>query len=381
MFDGCSSLPRSSYGSGGLSRVPIKPGHIFVWNTWYVAALSTEVGEDLLERRILGNPLLLYRTENGVPVALYGLCPHRRLPLRMGKRIGDAVQCGYHGITFGADGVCLRIPSQARPADRMRLQAYPVVERGQWIWIWPGDPALADPDLIPNHDEMGLREGWEATPFERYPVAARFQLLIENLLDLSHISFLHGSYIEDEAWFATPVRMATRGAASIASRHTPDSARSKFHEWMFPHAPERVDQDLRTVFLSPALIYSGPVVREVAGSASNGRYLGTMNAVHAITPETTRSSHYFSTTTRDFRIGDQEMTAELHGMDVAVRMQDVVALGAIEAELDDENRLPPEVSVRADNPALHIRKIVGDMIASEQRDSTAKARRAAGEPD
>jgi len=340
---------------------PFKPGHIFVRNAWYVAALSSEVGEALMERRILGEPVLLYRTENGDPVALHGLCPHRRLPLRMGKRCGDAVQCLYHGITFGADGRCVRIPSQPRPGDQMRVRAYPVVERWKWIWIWPGDPELADPALIPDHDAMGLGKGWEATTPEYYPVAARFQLLIENLLDLSHISFLHGSFIEDDAWFTTPVRLSRQGEAYVASRHTPESARSNFHAWMFPDAPEMVDQDLRTVFLGPALTYSGPVVRETG----NGAYMGTMTAVHAITPETPRSSHYFSTTTRDFRVDDHAMSAELHEMDIAVRMQDVVALGAIERELDDETRLPPEISVPSDSPALHIRRVVEDMIAGE----------------
>lgn len=90
-----------------------------------------------------------------------------------------------------------------------------------------------------------------------------------------------------------------------------------------------------------------------------------MNAVHAITPETPRSCHYFSTTTRDFRLGDQAMSAELQELDHAVRMQDVVALNAIELELGDEDRLPPEISVPADAPALHVRRIVESMIESE----------------
>lgn len=344
---------------------PFKPGHVYVRNAWYVAALSSEVGEALFERRILGDPVLLYRRENGEPTALYGLCRHRRLPLRMGKRIGDTVQCGYHGITFGADGRCVHIPSETRTLERMRLHAYPVVEKWQWIWIWPGDPELADPGLIPDHEKMGLGAGWEATAPEYYPVAARYPLLIENLLDLSHISFLHGAFIEDEAWFATPVRMTEESQAWIASRRTPRSARSSFTQWMFPDAPAWVDQDLRTVFLGPALTYSGPVVREAGEGDGQGRYLGTMTAVHAITPETPRSSHYFSTTTRDFRLGDHAMTRELHEMDIAVRMQDVVALAAIEAELGDEARLPPETSVPADAPALHIRRIVEGMIERE----------------
>lgn len=344
---------------------PFKSGHVFVRNAWYVAALGTEVGEALLERRILNDPILLYRTKNGNAVAMHGLCPHRRLPLRMGKRVGDTVECAYHGITFGPDGGCVRIPSQDRIGSQMRVRSYPVVERWNWIWIWPGDPELADTALIPDHVAMGLGDGWETTPVELYPVGTRYQLLIENLLDLSHISFLHGSFIEDEAWFSTPVRMSNVDGAILASRHTPVSKRSAFSEWMFPDAPELLDQDLRTVFLGPGLTYSGPVLREAASNSSNSRYLGTMYAIHAITPETPHSTHYFSATTRDFRLGDTVMTAELHQMDIAVRMQDVVALGAIECELVSGADLPPEISVKADSPALHIRHLVEEMIARE----------------
>ncbi len=345
---------------------PFEHGHVFVRNAWYVAALSREIGDDLLERRILGETIVLYRSEAGEPVALSGLCPHRRMPLAMGRRRGDAIECGYHGITFDAGGHCIRVPSQSRPSEQLRLRRYPVAERWQWVWIWTGDPELADPALIPDHAAMGLRDDWEATPVERYPVPARYPLLIENLLDLSHISFLHGSYIEDEAWFETPVKLTGDAAAGhVASRHAPDSARSAFHTWMFPDAPERVEQDLRTVFLGPALIYSGPVVSEAPREGRNGRYLGTMYAIHALTPETPHSTHYFSTTTRDFRQGDAAMTEELHAMDIAVRMQDIVALGAIEQHLQSDAELPPEVSVPADTPALHVRRIVETMIARE----------------
>lgn len=344
---------------------PFSVDRNYVRDSWYVAALSSEVSDNPVDRRILGDLVLLYRDSNGDPVALSGLCPHRRLPLRLGKRVGDNVQCGYHGITFDTGGNCVSVPTQEKPSERLSLHKYPVAERWKWIWIWTGDPADADPNLIPDHREMGLEGDWEATPPEYYHVAARSQMLIENLLDLSHISFLHGDYIEDAAWYETPVTIERDGDRCVASRHTPSSRSSDFHRWMFPDAPELVGQDLRTVFLGPALTYSGPVVREAAANGSNGRYLGTMYAAHAITPETPRSSHYFSTTTRDFRTGDAAMSEELHTMDIAVRNQDLVALAAIEAELHREDSLPPEVSVKADNPALYVRRMIEDRLRAQ----------------
>jgi phenylpropionate dioxygenase-like ring-hydroxylating dioxygenase large terminal subunit len=345
---------------------PFKPGHVFVRNCWYVAALSSELGLGLLERRILNEVVILYRREAGTPAAIAGLCPHRRMPLLMGRRVGDDVQCGYHGMSFGPDGACVRIPSQPGSVGKMRTRAYPVVEKWNWVWIWMGDPVLADPGRIPDHEAMGLCEGWDATPLKLYPVPARYQLLVENLQDLSHISYLHGAYIEDAAWTETPVRIASATDGIFSSRVSTDVPLSGFNTWCFPDAASHVDQELRSVFRSPGLTYSGPTVRESAANGAEGRYLGTMLAVHAITPETPFSTHYFSATTRDFRIGDGEFSKQLYKLDIEVRMQDVVALGAIERYLRDESSIPPEISVKADMPAIQVRRTVEKLIAAER---------------
>src|SRR3546814_286058 len=82
-------------------------------NQWYVAAFSREVQSGSpLRRVLLDTPVLLYRTEAGQPVALYDRCPHRGAPLSNGKQIGDDIQCGYHGISYGRDGRCTHVPSQ-----------------------------------------------------------------------------------------------------------------------------------------------------------------------------------------------------------------------------------------------------------------------------
>ncbi len=245
------------------------------------------------------------------------------------------------------------------------MRSYPAVAKHSWLWVWMGDPALADPATIPDHAEMGLRDDWEATPPELYPVPARYPLMVENLQDLTHISFLHGSYIEDAAWTETPIEIALEGGGLRSFRASRDTPLSEFNAWCFPDAADRVDQELRSVYKSPAVTYSGPIVRETASAGGNGRYLGSMFAVHALTPETPRTTHYFSTTTRDFRVGDVAFSEELHKIDIAVRMQDVVALGAIEANLDDESRLAPELSVLADKPALQVRRMMEKMIAAE----------------
>lgn len=110
-----------------------------VRNAWYVAAWSREIDDKLRRFEILGEPVLLYRRTNGTVAALLDRCPHRLLPLSKGKRIGDEVQCGYHGLTFGPDGKCTRVPGQDKIPPSAFVDAYPVEERNNIIWIWIRD--------------------------------------------------------------------------------------------------------------------------------------------------------------------------------------------------------------------------------------------------
>ena len=121
---------------------------MFLRNYWYVAASDDEVRERPLGRTILGEPVVLFRAGNGALHAFEDRCPHRRLPLSMGKVIGDALQCHYHGLRFDGSGKCVRVPGQDHIPQNARVRTYPVIERYRWIWIWMGDPALADPAQI-----------------------------------------------------------------------------------------------------------------------------------------------------------------------------------------------------------------------------------------
>ena len=119
---------------------------MFLRNYWYVAASDSEIGRKPFRRIIMNEPIVFYRTEDGTPVALEDRCPHRRLPLSMGKLVGDDVlQCYYHGLRFDRTGACVRVPGQDMIPASARVKAYPVVDRYKWLWIWMGDPALADP--------------------------------------------------------------------------------------------------------------------------------------------------------------------------------------------------------------------------------------------
>src|SRR4029079_2753344 len=90
-----------------------------------------------LGRIVWSEPVVFYRTEDGTPVALEDRCPHRRLPLSMGKLGGaDVLQCHYHGLRFAPTRACVRVPGQDMIPATARVKSYPVVERYKWLWIW-----------------------------------------------------------------------------------------------------------------------------------------------------------------------------------------------------------------------------------------------------
>ena len=176
---------------------PVRDGSFAVRNGWYVAAFAADLGEKPMARTILGQPVALYRKADGAAVAVGGRCPHRSYPLGKSDVAGDDIVCGYHGIAFGPDGRCRHIPSQDGPAPgAYRIPTYPLVEHGMWLWIWPGDPEQADPALLPDLEAIGhSAPGMYPTPLFSFEVNCRYQLLNDNLLDLTHLAFLHRSSI------------------------------------------------------------------------------------------------------------------------------------------------------------------------------------------
>jgi phenylpropionate dioxygenase-like ring-hydroxylating dioxygenase large terminal subunit len=162
----------------------------FIRNLWYVAAWSHDVAAGKpLGVTVIGEPVVLYRRRDGSVVALEDRCPHRFAPLSLGRVEGDDLRCMYHGLRFGPDGACVEVPGSPRVPPRLCARTIPVVESSSWVWVWPGDPAKADPARVPR--AFGLDDpAWEyrsgAIDYE-----ADYELLNDNLCDLSHLDFVH----------------------------------------------------------------------------------------------------------------------------------------------------------------------------------------------
>ena len=161
-----------------------------VRNAWHVAAWSDQIeAAKPFAVTILGDPLVLWRAGDGRVHALADRCVHRLAPLSRGRCEGDRLRCMYHGLLFAADGNVVEIPGQDTIPPTARVQAYPVIERHDWVWVWMGNPALADAALVPpavgpSDADWILGHGW-------IDYAAGAHLACDNLLDFSHLTHVH----------------------------------------------------------------------------------------------------------------------------------------------------------------------------------------------
>jgi phenylpropionate dioxygenase-like ring-hydroxylating dioxygenase large terminal subunit len=322
-------------------------------NHWYIAALSEEVGEALTERWLLSRNVLLFRKRDGQAVALRNRCPHRSYPLSRGTREGDTVVCGYHGIAFDAQGGCVRIPSQEGAVGTLRARSYPVIERSPFIWIWMGEgaPQPAEPPAIP----------WLSNPAYAhvtgvFDVGCSYIRLHENVLDLSHLAYLHketlpGFDILDrpqvtEAGGGVRVLLTARGVRRAGSDQS---------------QPEQT-MDLR--FVSPAVHIAENTARHPDSAAGSVRSTHS-GYVHAFTPIDQRRTRYFWSISRDEKLGDEALSATIKTNFATVLMQDIEGLSLVEEiwarEADDFE----EFSVVADRAGLRMRRIVQTLAERE----------------
>lgn len=175
------------------------PKSNLVFNAWYVAGWSHDFTREPQQRMLLGVPMVLYRKEDGSLVVMKDRCAHRLAPLSMGRVEGDAIRCQYHGFRFGPDGKCDEIPGQDQIPPAACVQTYPVEEVGSWVWVWMGDPALADPSVIAQGKALD-DPAWVLSTGQ-IDYQANYELINDNLLDLTHLAYVHvASFGADEAW-------------------------------------------------------------------------------------------------------------------------------------------------------------------------------------
>jgi len=198
---------------------------MFLRNAWYVAGWSKDFGRHLRPETFLGENIVIYRKEDGAPVALEDACPHRKLPLSKGNLKGDTVECGYHGLTFDCAGACVAAPTQADqiPA-RARVRSYPVADRYRLLWIWMGDREKADPAKIFPVDHFD-DPAWGLTDGGVLDIECHYLWVADNLLDPSHVTWVHVGSFGGAGTDDVPLKVERTDRGVIVSR------------WIYGRAP------------------------------------------------------------------------------------------------------------------------------------------------
>lgn len=334
---------------------------MYVKNAWYVIAWSEEITREPLARTILEEEVVLYRTEAGAAVALADRCAHRAYPLSEGRLCGDSIRCGYHGFEFGPDGVCTRVPAQDSIPQRALVRSYPVAEQHRWVWVWMGDPALAEQTPVPDTHWMTDPEWDRVTHTKHFQCSA--DLIHDNLLDLTHESFLHADSIGDEAVYTNGVTVEVDGRSVSVDRWMPDCHPSALFEKAT--GLQRVDRWHTTEFVMPSVhvIHAGVV--EPGGRREDGHRLEVLNA---ITPINAKETYYFYGFCRNFSVGDEDLNSLLTTSLDKVLIEDLDALELQQRRLDSRPDGQPDVLIAQDAGVAKARRLMKQMIAAEQQE-------------
>lgn len=276
----------------------------YLRNAWYVAGFAEEfIPEKLIARTLLDQPIVMFRNDKGGITALADRCAHRFAPLSAGSVCdgGRSVRCGYHGLEFGADGRCTRNPHGEKAIPKAAVvAAYAVREKAGLVWFWGGDAAHADESLIPDFSAVTSAPP-DATIKGYMPAACSYELLVDNILDLTHVDYLH------------PTTLGSGALSGVPPQVSDPSERCVHIVWLSSGepAPKAFDMGLRlqgqptdqwteVTWTAPScmLLKVGATLlgesREQGASALN---------LHLATPETATTMHYWYWTTRSFAIG------------------------------------------------------------------------------
>jgi len=343
---------------------------MYVRNAWYVAAWEHELSRSMLRRIILEEPVVLFRTTEGKPVALEDRCCHRQAPLSVGKLVGNVVTCPYHGLQYDTTGLCIKVPSQDMVPKGARVKSYPVVEKNHWIWIWTGDPAKADPALIEDFH-------WMDDPAWRFGgsylhVEGNYLLVVENLLDTTHLPFLHPNTLGTDSFARSEFEVKREGDRITVSRYLMDDLPAPFHKQMggFPDGM-KVDRWQVTHYGPPCFVKldvgSAPVGTAVRqGERGKGVNMWNLNA---ITPETQKSAHYFFAQAYNFKLDERWVSDMLRTQVHNIFLEDMAIIRAQQQNMDLGPS--PVQNLAQDKAWVAMRQIVQRLVQEEQQRAAA----------
>ncbi len=348
---------------------------MFLKSAWYVAARTDELEGKPLGRTICGESMVFWRGEQGRVAAVQDFCPHRGAPLSLGFVCEGKLVCGYHGLEMGCEGKTLAMPGQ-RVQGFPPIRSYAVEERHGFIWVWPGDAAQADPATIPRFHWFDNPE-W-AYGGGLYHIGCDYRLMIDNLMDLTHETYVHSNSIGQKEIDETPSSTRVDGDSVITSRHMSGILAPPFWQMALrandlPHdVPVDRWQICRFTPPSHVMIEVGVALAGNGGYDAPPAVKASSVVVDFITPETATSIHYFWGMARHFKPGDAKLTESIREGQGKIFAEDLEML-----ERQQKNLLAfPErklLMLNIDGGGIQSRRIIARLLAREQAPSTATA--------
>ncbi|WCT79219.1 Rieske 2Fe-2S domain-containing protein [Novosphingobium humi] len=344
----------------------------FVLDAWYVMGTVEELNAGPIVRRVLDIPMFAYRQDDGTPVVMLDRCPHRRFPMSRSTIERDGIRCGYHGLKFAHDGRCIDVPAQQGRCGELAIRTFEAVEHADWLWVWTGNTP-SDGRLPPQAPEFEDGIPWRRRQICAHHVHARASLFQDNLLDLSHLTFLHAGNIGGSGVEVTRPDLKVMPFGLSVRREVLDPAMAKLPLGQAMGIDGTVVRVLEQQFYLPSLHITGSAFYEPDGNGKPGQSLGSFRVLHALTPETATTMHYFQAYQRNFALDDLETDVVIERVLNLPIPEDVQAAELIEAELQAAKSLEPEIHIISDVVALRGRALMQRAMERELRPTSTMA--------
>jgi phenylpropionate dioxygenase-like ring-hydroxylating dioxygenase large terminal subunit len=337
---------------------------MFLVNAWYVGAWSNEVTTELFQRTIIGESVLMYRKKSGEAVALGNRCPHRFAPLHKGKLDGDVVECPYHGLKFDASGQCVHNPhGDGKIPKKAAVKTYPLVERHDMLWLWMGDPALADAATIP--DFSCQTDPNFPTVGGVVEMEANYTLLIDNLMDLTHAQYLHFGLLNSPDWNYEKPETIQDGTTVWSNNWLPNGTAPPAWGMMMGNYKKPVDHWQYIRWDAPAHMLLDVGITPTGQSRHEGVWVyGT----DILTPKDNDTTYYFWAVSRNHGLDDPEVgKAWEQAIELAFAGQDKPMVEDVHAMMGGESfeDLDP-VLLATDAGPIRCRRLLAKLIDDQE---------------
>lgn len=344
---------------------------MFLRNCWYVAAWDHEVTDQLKPIRILGEDIVLYRRTDGAVAALEDACPHRKLPLSMGRIKGDTVECGYHGLTFDSTGTCTRVPGAEKIPHVACVRSYPIAERYGLLWIWMGQTERADPALIFEVDHWG-DPAWGVNRGESMLLDCNYLYMTDNLLDPSHVSWVHqSSFGGVQAMEDAPLETSVGADGVTVWRWVVDAKPAPFYAPFLKFAGNcDRKQHYEVRYPSNAIIKAIFVPARTGGEGKPlHEDVFLMDSYNFMTPVDENQTKYYWFQMRNFAPDDLEVSRQFATSVRGAFDEDRAVLNAVHKGM--ANKRTPNLDLKIDVGPLRFRRNLAKLIASESQQLAA----------